>query len=442
MLSALKIPKELTNKKLAKIFSRDSGSEVERRVKILTAGNDDTADPCVPVEVTLPDGKKMHALYCSGGRVLYYSSLKDLLHGGIKEFEKIEVMTKDGNPLLMEPFHQAEAIWDTELVCYFKREGDSKVLHHIGHGGMMERVEPLVPCTVSNHNYRRSRHAFDVKFSIDEESKSVREVWTDLGPIHGNRPTSDGRWVSQQEDQLHAHGYGSRMIRDLNGEPWRDVNGFMWMTYEEVTEERILGPGRRLPFGTKIFARQVNEELTLGIGKPILLSGYEPWDCRDRSFVAARRWDPEGMPAGFLVEGPNPICMTIENKRYWVIFFSAGDFVSKYGNFMMYRTFEEGPIGPYQHVVDSSGELIDLTHDLVGDLDLTWAGRLNPFYDDQKNLWGVMHGIFKSDIPDGWTKSGWPRTAEEFISYARRVILVPLSAGCESNIPLVTVDSK
>jgi hypothetical protein len=203
-----------------------------------------------------------------------------------------------------------------------------------------------------------------------------------------------------------------------------------------------LAPGKRLPFGTKIFARRVNEDLTTGLGKPVLLSSYTPWEERDKPFAASKRWDADGEPSGFLVEGPNPIHMKIQDKEYWVIFFSAGDYVSKYGNFMMYREKEEGPIGPYKHVVDAQGELIDLTSNLVKDLNLTWAGRLNPFYDHEGRMWGLMHGIFKNDIPDTWVKCGWPRTQEEFISYARRVLLVPLTAKVEDGYPIVFIQEN
>jgi hypothetical protein len=443
MLSALNISENLVNEETQLLFLRDIGTKVERRVKVLTDGKDDTADPCVPVEIVLPDRRKICALYCSGGRVLYYSSLRDLLHGGIRPFNKIEARTKDGNPLIMEPYHLAEAIWDTELIPYKKKLDNGEiVVNYIGHGGMMDRVDPLIPCSVINHNYRRSRHAFQVQFSGEGNLNSVKEIWTDLGPIHGNRPTSDGRWISQDENQMHAHGYGSRLVRDGTGQPWRDSEGFMWMTYEEVTEEKILGPGLRFPYGTKIFARRINDNLTLGFDKPILLSGYEPWVSAGKPFAAAKRMDSAGNLSGFLVEGPNPVLMSIQDREYWVIFFSAGDFVSTYGNFMMYREKSEGPIGPYRHVVDENNELVDLTSELVSKLALTWAGRLNPFYDEDGQLWGVMHGIFKSDIPDGWIKSGWPRTLDEFIFYARRIFLVPLGAHLKHDQPYVEVNEE
>jgi hypothetical protein len=429
----------------SRLFERDSSESVERRVKVLTEGKDDTADPCTPVKMTLPDGEEIWGLYFSGGRVIYGKSLDDLLRGGVRPFEQIEVQSRNGKPLMMEPFHQAEAIWDTELVVYDRRNRDGTIERAwVGHGGKMDRIAPDEPCNVHHHNYRRSRHAFQVEFSRHPESGKIREVWKSLGSIHGHRPPNDGRWISRDEDQMHAHGYGSRMIRDASGTPWRDEQGVMWMAYEEVTEEKVLPDGRRLPFATEIFARRLNEDLSLSVGAPVRLSSFAPWQDSQRPFKASRRQDPQGQPAGFLVEGPNPILLTVGDREYWVIFFSAGDFVAEYGNFMMYREKEEGPIGPYKHVVDfpnsDSAELLNVTESLVETLGLTWAGRLNPFYDDKGQLWGLMHGIFKAEIPDGWVKSGWPRRPEEFICYARRVFLVPLKVAMEKGQPIVKVD--
>lgn len=423
----------------AELFRADKNLSIERRIKVLTDGSDDTADPCVPIQLTLPDGRKIWALYFSGGRVVHYSSLHDLLRGGIHSFHKIQVQTKDGEPLVMEPYHLAEAIWDTELVLYRDSHG---VERYIGHGGMMEREAPGVPCSVAHHNFRRSRHSFEVKFHVDFLSQKVTEVWKNLGPIHGNKPTKDGRWISRNEDQAHAHGYGSRMIRNSDGNPWQDTQGFMWMTYEEVTEETVRSNGERIPFGTKIFARRMNHDLSLALGNAVLLSSYSPWQNLDRPFRASCRQDVNGTPSGFLIEGPNPILLNIDGKEYWTIFFSAGDFVAEYGNYMMYREKSEGPIGPYRHVIDPNSELINLTDEIVKKYDLTWAGRLNCFYDHQGLLWGLMHGIFKSDLPNDWVKSGWPRSQQEFIGYARRVFLVPLNCYFLNNQPIVKVSEK
>lgn len=433
---AKKLSLKYLNSKIERALQKDSTIVVERRVKVLTEGLDDTADPCTPVEIVLPNLEKVWAVYFSGGRVIHYSSLHEILQGGVRDFQKIEVQTREGTPLMLEPYHLAEAIWDTELVSYRNIQGE---LSYVGHGGMMERENPSAPCNVAHHNFRRSRHSFQIEFQIDPESKALKEVWKNLGPVHGNKPCNQGRWISRTEDQAHAHGYGSRMIRTADGNPWKDTAGFMWMTYEEVTEEAISANGARLPYGTKIFARQMNADLTAAVGKAVLLSDYSPWSNLEKPFQAAHRFDASSQPAGFLIEGPNPLLLNIAGKEYWTIFFSAGDFVSDYGNYMMYREKSMGPIGPYNHYTDASGELINLTAQLVKDFELTWAGRLNCFYDDSGKLWGLMHGIFKSDIPDGWKKSGWPRTQAEFIGYARRTLLVPLSAEIKNNTPCVFV---
>ena len=435
----------LMDNRFSRLFEKDRGTEVERRVKVLTEGKDDTADPATPVKIVLPDGEEIWALYFSGGRVIYRNSLEELLKGGVSPFEQIQVQSRDGKPLVMEPFHQAEAIWDTELVVYNRQKSDGSFEQAlIGHGGKMDRVSPDEPCNVHHHNYRRSRHSFKVEISRDIAGRKIREVWRSLGSIHGNRPSADGRWILRGEDQMHAHGYGSRMIRDATGAPWRDPQGAMWMAYEEVTEEKVMEDGRRLPYATEIFARRMNEDLTVSVGGPVRLSSFTPWQDSDRPFVASYRRDPQGRPAGFLVEGPNPILMAIGERKFWVIFFSAGDFVSEYGNYMMYREENEGPIGPYKHVVDFPNsplaELVNVTQSLAEKLGLTWSGRLNPFYDQQGQLWGLMHGIFKDEIPDGWVKSGWPRTPEEFICYARRVFLVPLKAELKDGQPVVRID--
>ncbi len=427
--------------KFSRLFEKDRGLQVERRIKVLTDGKDDTADPCTPVCIDLPDGTSIYALYFSGGRVIYTRTLEEMLKGGVRPFDEIEVQTRSGKPLVMKPFHQAEAIWDTELVVYNRKRADGSFERaFVGHGGKMDRVEPEAPCSVAHHNYRRSRHSFKVEFSVHPETGKIREVWKSLGSIHGNKPPTDGRWISRDEDQAHAHGYGSRMVRDANGEPWRDENGCMWMAYEEVTEEKVLPDGRRLPYATQIFARRMNEDLTLSVGEPVLLSSYTSWENPQKIFSASNRRGPQGEHSGYLVEGPNPILMKVGGKEYWVVFFSAGDFVAEYGNFMMYREKSEGPIGPYRHVMNDDGELLNVTEKLVADLGLTWAGRLNPFYDENGKLWGLMHGIFKADIPDGWVKCGWPRTPEEFICYARRVLLVPLEADMIQGQPTVKVE--
>lgn len=445
MSSAQSLPSffSFVEPQFSRLFERDRGPKVERRIKVLTEGKDDTADPCTPVRIDLPDGNHIYALYFSGGRVIYGNSMEDLLKGGVRPFSEIEVQTRSGKPLMMHPYHQAEAIWDTELVVYdrFKVDGTLEKAY-IGHGGKMDRIEPEAPCSVVNHNYRRSRHAFKVEFSVDANSGKIREIWKSLGSIHGNKPPTDGRWIARDEEQAHAHGYGSRMIRDASGAPWRDQNGQMWMAYEEVTEEKVLPDGRRLPYATQIFARKMNEDLTLSIGEAVLLSSYTSSQNPQKIFKACQRKDSHGQDAGYLVEGPNPILMKVGQKEYWVIFFSAGDFVAEYGNYMMYREKEEGPIGPYRHVVDSQGELLDVTKDMVSTFDMTWAGRLNPFYDEQGQLWGLMHGIFKAEIPEGYVKCGWPRTQEEFICYARRVLLVPLKAEMSQGLPVVTVDES
>lgn len=53
-----------------------------------------------------------------------------------------------------------------------------------------------------------------------------------------------------------------------------------------------------------------------------------------------------------------------------------------------------------------------------------------------------MHGIFKSDIPDGWVKSGWPRSQQEFVGYARRVLLVPLNSYFLNNQPVIQISEN
>jgi hypothetical protein len=445
MSSAQLLPavRKISETKFQQLFEKDRGPWIERRVKVLTDGKDDTADPSTPVRIELADGKIIWALYFSGGRVVYSSSLEGLLQGGVRAFGEIEVQTRLGKPLVMAPFHQAEAIWDTELITYRRRTSNGSLrTFFTGHGGKMDRVQPDDPCSVQQHNFRRSRHAFQVEISLDEKTGKVREIWKSLGSVHGHKPPNDGRWISRDEDQAHAHGYGSRMIRDENGQPWQDDKGQMWMTYEEVTEEKVLPDGRRLPYATEIFARRMNEDLSLAVGEPVRLSSFAPWSRPEQPFQASRRKDAQGQEAGFLVEGPNPILLKIAGREYWVIFFSAGDFVAEYGNFMMFREKEDGPIGPYRHVVNEAGELLDLTKDLVAGLNLTWAGRLNPFYDNQGNLWGLMHGIFKDEIPDTWVKCGWPRTPEEFICYARRVLLVPLQANLDHGVPIVMVEGS
>lgn len=211
----------------------------------------------------------------------------------------------------METYHLAEAIWDTELVPY---RDQNDVEKYVGHDGMMEREAPGVPCSVAHHNFRRSRHSFEIEFQLDSSTQRVTEVWKNLGPIHGNKPTMDGRWISRNEDQAHAHGYGSRMIRNSDGSPWKDANQSLWMTYEEVTDETVRPTGERLPFGTKIFARRMNHDLSLALGPAVLLSSFAPWQNLEKPFRASQRQDANGMPSGFLVEGPNPILLDIKGK--------------------------------------------------------------------------------------------------------------------------------
>src|SRR6476646_4311268 len=74
--------------KFLQLFRKDRGISVERRIKVLTHGIDDTADPCIPVQIPLPDGRTLCALYFSGGRVIHYPTLEELLRGGVRQFHK------------------------------------------------------------------------------------------------------------------------------------------------------------------------------------------------------------------------------------------------------------------------------------------------------------------------------------------------------------------
>lgn len=446
------------DEKISRTLQADENqaAKPERRLKFLASGVVDIADPSVPMKVQLPNGKSEWRIYTSGHRYIADRTLKGLLHGGEKRHHEITVRYEDGT-IIEGPYHTGPRGWDGEPAAFTpptpeslriqarfesgewtkdmmqpKFETGEKTEIQRAFLGLMDQQTPGKLPELSEVAPTRTRHA------LEREWIDGKEVWTDMGPMNGDKSYKKEWLIEDGGKVVHGHGYGSRMFRLPNGQIWRDAEGVSWVAYERVTKqtEKVVGnKTKKFPFITEIFAKRFDPETGRTFGEEVKLMGVT--DQNGVPYKAAAR----GRTRGYLVEGPNPILVNVEGKAFWMISFSAGDyFKDNYGTNVMFRPASEGPIGPYKPLLTKDGDLMDVARAMSKENGLTWGfARTNFFYDQNFELWATGHAIPKSMIPDDYVRSGKPKK-KVFEDYARRTAIAPFRAKLVNGEPVIEAD--
>lgn len=427
----------------AKMFSRDRGPKIERRIKILTTGrrqdaspdmdpgdfNIDSADPSLIMPIIYPDGTKKYRINFSAMRYIEADSITSFFHGGVFKVRRTRGFYADGTEMV-GPYHLSSWPWD--VVIYKNKDGKNIAL-----GGVMKQPAPGTLPNVAEHNKSRSRWWGDVRYVKNWKGEYEEHIiWQ--GPVHdfNQNPLSPDSWI--------YHGYGGTLLTQFNPvtgehELVKNKNGNYVLFYERVTEEKANAHGIMLPWVTTMFSREMDPSLTHTVGPEVQVTNLI--NPRTGNYYKSTKRGTETVHDGYLGEGGNVLIEKRFNMpiKAW----SANDYVRKYGIYLDYRPANSDPMGMYKPVVDKNGELIDFASklDLRKIMNATWVGRPQLIYDPQGNLWLLFHFVPIESIPKGGPVEGWP-SAEHFVKYGRITAMAPVAIKLVGGQPHLILDVR
>ncbi len=430
-----------TTPSIKKMYTKDSGTEIERRIKILTTGNRinasadmdpgdfkiDSADPSLIMPIHYPNGVIKYRINFSGMRFIEADRPEDFFHGGIHTVRRSRGFYADGTEMV-GPYHNASWPWD--VVIYRNDRGENIAL-----GGVMRQPAPGELPDVARDNKTRSRwwgkvvHVKNAQGIIEEHI-----IWQ--GPVHdfNIHPQNPDSWV--------YHGYGGTLLTQFNPktgehELIKNSRGNYILFYERVTEEKLMPDGQSKPWVTTMFARDMDPSMTHTVGEEYPVTDLISPETH--TYFKALKRGGENENDGYLAEGGNVL---IERSTHTMIkAFSANDYVRQYGIYLDYLPKGADPESMFKPVIDQNGELIDFakTMNLREILDATWLGRPQLTYDPTGKLWLECHFVPKSSIPPGGPIEGWP-SREDFVKYGRISAIVPVRIEMVKGQPHLVLD--
>lgn len=269
-------------------------------------------------------------VYTTGGYVLQWKSIDQLLQGKPATVSFIKLFHNDRTPF---SFELGEDIWDPTI--------ENGLLY----GGVM--VPPPGHRNANEDDHSWTRRVFAFK---NIQGKWVREKYPLSGPLPA-KPT----WL--------GHTYGHHFITADNGE--------RYMFYEKVTEDR-----NNTPWKTEIFARKMRDLFNLTGPEIPILKLNRIWDQARRSF------------GGSLVEGPRPF----KANGIYFISFSAGDYQSDdYGIHILASKNLLGPYKPY--LTPDKRDLKNFSDSIEKQVPMTWGAARASFFEVNGKFYSLFHGI-------------------------------------------------
>jgi hypothetical protein len=423
------------------MLTRDKGSRIERRIKILTTGERadaapnidaedihiDSADPSLVMPIYYPDGAKKYRINFSGMRYIEAENVKDFFSGGIFKVQQSRGFYSDGTEML-GPYHNASWPWD--VVIYQNNQGKNIAL-----GGVMRQPGKGQLPSVGSDNITRSRWWGDVQFTKNSQGEFEEHIiWR--GPINdfNQNFSTPPSWV--------FHGYGGTLLSEFNPrtgehELVKNEKGNYTLFYERVTEEKVGADGQAMPWITTMFSREMDPSMTHTVGTEFPVTNLI--SPVSKTYFKALKRGSENEQNGFLAEGGNVLIE--KNSKMLIKAWSANDFVRKYGIYLDYLPGHSNPQTMYTPVTDAGGELIDFanTMGLREIMNATWLGRPQLIYAPDGKLWLEFHFVPKESIPPGAPVEGWP-SAKDFVKYGRITAIAPVRIEMINKQPHLKLD--
>jgi hypothetical protein len=329
---------------------------------------------------------------------LRFDSWDSFLAGG--EARRVPVALYHPDKTRIEGTHSA---WDLSLHAW----GDETYLY----AGVMTPTGRRRQARWPQDNWTRRVYAFH---------RQGRHRWVrDSRPLFGEVPRVGG-WID--------HSYGHHFIED--------EDGVTWVFYERVVEEGRCRRGYPTPHVTEIFARKMitpcradDEEI------PILDVGSPPYP------TTRRRAPHSGEPNGFLIEGPRPTRVVLEDQVFYLLGFSAGDFpTDRYG---IHLAWSRHVLGPYLPLLESSPhglDMADLGREIRQRYGLSWGPARPSFFADPSGAWWLLFHAVRKELRPDTDYSNWPQ--RPLGHFHRNIYLAPVRIALgESGHPTVHIVS-
>jgi hypothetical protein len=338
-------------------------------------------------------------IFGTGDAYIRYPNWKEFERGGCFEIVKLDLKFR-GRGNALKP---SDPPWD--LRKFIVKSGQETKGELILGGAMSPGPGRELPKWPDDNELRR---VFAFR-KAEGENTWVR----DEKPMVGD--TTSG-WIN--------HSYGGNLFQA--NMPAANVireSAPTYLFYEKVSHTQ---DGK--PHKTEIFAKQLT-----GKGKsekeiPIFTIGDKPYPSNVRTI------------GGFLAEGPRPVQVTIQGKKFYLLGFSSGDFpTDKYSiNFL----WSKEPLGPYQPMLNQEGtDLKDFGKGIKEKYKLSWVGRPALYQAPNGKYEVLFHGVFKSAIPDN-DYSKWPEKYQ-LQEFKRSIFKAPAKLGLDGEgRPVVEISGE
>ena len=408
-------------------------------IRIITDENHEVPDPTRPLLVRLPSGDSKYVIGLSGQNILMVDSLNDLIFGGIRRTQKVDLTNQYGfnyggeiNPSTGQPlgYDRDSSTWDVAVFHYRDEAGQESLRVLAGAMGTGEDGKPLL--VQDGHNNTRQRLFFDAEFRGTKlHASNPRAVLNSGKPLNGN-------WI-QHDDKgriIFSHGYGGEPVTLANGDLYVDERGWVPFVYETVVEQR-----EKIPYRTAIVVAYLDRTLSR-VMQPakIIFDVFKP----DGSI-----WEAAQRPtAGPLVEGAHievrhngrPVESLKELKSLrsqqaqleYQMLFSAGEYFGHYGSYMAHS---KNNLENFVPVLNEQSELLDLTAPLR--VLFTWIGRPVSFHvKGQEYL--MIHGVDRNSLPRGFVLDQLPEP-NEWPHFRRQEIVVPVKRKLKNGVEVLEI---
>lgn len=358
----------------------ESGRELQKGLYQITGNHvkvgqtkhavDELPDPAPPYVTR----KGEVEIYGSARYFIRFPNWAEFEKGGCFEIVQIGIANPNGEPYKQEYTHP----WD---IRKFRVEQAGKADRELLIGGAMNATKGRpVPVWPDDNINRRLYFFRPSPLKPDEaEPRWLRDPL----PIVG---TADTGWL--------GHSYGGNLLQEDGKDGVIDAAapGRIALFYEKVTDD-----SGNSPYKTEIIMKLMkNFWMSAGGAREITIFKV------DGKYPSTKR-----TVGGFLAEGPRPMQVRINGKKFFIIGFSSGDFPTD--TYTINYLWSRNLTGPYKPVLNADKtDLLDLGQGLKQRFNLSWVGRPSFYQTPDGSYEMLFHGVRKDILPDN-DYGHWPK---------------------------------
>ena len=245
-------------------------------------------------------------------------------------------------------------------------------------------------------------------FAVWPDDNINRRIFTfNPRPEPPGSPLPGPRWIRDPEPLFGeiaqawlGHSYGGNLFQWGMSQPNEIHLGAhaapTFLFYERVSDKGTADPNAvGTPHITELFLRPLSGLMrAAGPERPVLSVGSHPFPSTARTI------------GGFLMEGPRPLEVQVQGRRFIVLGFSCGDFPTD--SYTANYAWATDLRGPYHPALNTAGtDLMDLGQELKRRFRLSWLGRPSFFRAPDGHYEMLFHAVDKSILPNN-DYTHWP----------------------------------